>query len=430
VSASHCVAVGYARGSTIDGGVAVPITDGHLGKPIISTDPTSYYNAVSCVTATTCVVVGATEPAPRISPLAEAWVLRDGKMTTIPEPTSPNNVAGQFQGVDCPTATRCEVTGSVTEQSAKLGNVAIAEFATVSLRSPAKLAGTDNSALTYAGGVSCPSAATCLVGGATAGENGAVAKIVGGHISSVAQPSINGVEGIGCESATSCEGAEVQDLSTLGQFQGWLEHINGSLKGTPHMVSGAEQMYSVAPINRSYYLAVGYREPAAWTTVLVSASGQAQPEHALNYGGYLQSVACPVQTECIAVGFTSDANPSQPGGYGGVDGGVAIIHVRTPPAAPRLKAVSTAAQSIRVRVIPPSDTGGDPITGYRLAVGRCEGHGSSCDSHLLKTLSMSRHELTVTVSGLQPRMRYSFAVSARNAIGTGPASTAIYVHTN
>jgi hypothetical protein len=430
VSTAHCVAVGYAHGPTLEGGVAVSITDGHLGKPIISTDPTSYYNAVSCVSATTCVVVGATEPPPRINPLAETWLLRDGTITQIPEPTNPANVSGQFNGVDCPTRTRCEVAGSVTHETPTLGQQPIAEFATVSLEGPASITGVDNNALTYSGGVSCPTASICVVGGSSIGESGEVARIAGSHVVGVDQPSVNGVEDVGCESATSCEGAEVQALSTFGQFQGWLEHLNGSLKGTPHEEIGTAQMYAVSPINSSYYFAVGYREPGAWVTALVSSSGAAKPEHSLNYGGYLQSVTCPVQTECVAVGFTTDPDMTQPGGDGGVDGAVAIIHLHTAPAAPRLRVMSTAATSIRVRVIPPGNTGAESITGYRLAIGRCVGGGLRCRPHALKTLSLSPHERTVTVSRLQPRTRYSIAALAKNAIGAGPESVAVYVHTN
>jgi hypothetical protein len=424
-SATHCVAVGYAQGPSITGGVAVPITNGHLGTPIISADTNSIYAAVSCVSATTCLVVGWTAPSP-ITKTAAVWVLRGRTMTEIPEPATPVNLDSQFLGVDCATATRCEVAGDATVTASQ----AIAEFATVSLAGSGSMSAVDNNALAYVGGVSCPATSTCLVGGSSAGETGEVAKIVGGHISGVSQPSISGVEGIACESVGSCEGAEVQDLSTPGQFQGWLEHLNSSLKGTPHRETGTQQMYSVATINSSYYLAVGYGGAAGWTTALVSASGTAQPAHSLSYGGYLQSVSCPVPTECVAVGFSTDSDATQPGGFEGVDGGVALIHLRTAPAAPRIKVVSTHSTSIRLKLIAPADTGGASITGYRLMVDRCAKHGSACHPHRVKTMALSRHEGAVTVRGLRPKTRYEFAASATNTVGTGPWSADVFGRTH
>ena len=146
----------------------------------------------------------------------------------------------------------------------------------------------------------------CDIGGASAAGTGVELRLTESHPSKLApttieshgQPTVSGPQGIACESATSCEAAEVQDLAVFGQFQGWLEHLDRSLSGTPHKITTpttATQMYAVATVNRSYYFGVGYSAGVNWLTDLVSAAGKVGPDRTATPGGYLQGVSCPVR---------------------------------------------------------------------------------------------------------------------------------------
>ena len=58
-------------------------------------------------------------------------------------------------------------------------------------------------------------------------------------------------------------------------------------------------------------------------------------------------MTCPVQTECVAVGFTDDSAVSQPGGQDGVDGAIAIFQLKTPPSAPKVRVKSAITDDRR-----------------------------------------------------------------------------------
>jgi hypothetical protein len=62
---------------------------------------------------------------------------------------------------------------------------------------------------------------------------------------------------------------------------------------------------------------------------LVSSTGKPAAVVGLGFPGYLQGVACPSVSRCLAVGFTSDFNPNQPGGYNGNDGAIATFAIKS-----------------------------------------------------------------------------------------------------
>jgi hypothetical protein len=185
-------------------------------------------------------------------------------------------------------------------------------------------------------------------------------------------------------------------------------------------------MFGIAALNQSYYLAVGSSDGDDWLADLMSAAGKPGKPVIWSHGGYLQAISCPVQTECIAVGFTSDPSTNQPGGVSGVDGAIELFHLRTAPSAPGLKVAGKTGSSVRLRITAPSSNGGLAVTSYDLVVTRCKPHHSGCQREAVKTLKLSSRSRTVTVTHLAAKTTYYFEVRAVNAIGAGPYSAQVH----
>jgi fibronectin type III domain protein len=428
-SVKYCVAVGYGAGSSFAGGVAVPIQNGVPGKPILSKNSASVFHAVACVSATECIIAGSEPVSGQTAAQAVVWLLQGAKLSLLRQSTATHNLSADFTGATCRART-CEVVGNATYLTSAKAQAPIAVFGGIALRaSPAADAVdvVDNDALGYASSVSCPAGPVCYVGGATAAGAGAEAylSLSSGVIKGpFTQPGISGIDALTCPSFTSCGAAEVENL-TFPQTAGFVEKLNQRSSGTPAMVAGSQLMLGIAEVNQLYYLAVGAENGGSWLTDLVTAAGKPRPPAGPGNGGYLQAVSCPVQTDCIAVGFTSDPNPHQPGGQSGVDGAIVRFPLRTAPSAPRLKVTGTGHTSVKLRITPPGSDGGARITGYGLAVTRCQPHHRPCRQKAVKTLTVSARTRTVTVPGLASKTTYYFEVRATNAIGTGPYSAKV-----
>jgi hypothetical protein len=328
-----------------------------------------------------------------------------------------------FRGVACWSARACEVAGFATHSGEPT-----AVFARVSLTGSPSAKVTDDATLGYAAAVGCPSAAVCYVGGATAGQAGAVAKL---NVSRntltgpFVQSSVSGLQAIACPSVSSCGAAEVRN-SPLPQT-GWVEHLSQRGTGTPAAVTGADLMFGIAAVNSSYYLAVGSASNGAgWLTDLMTGAGKALSPGVLDHEGYLQAISCPEQTECVAAGFTPDAAKVQPGGLDGVDGAIAVFRLRTAPSAPGLSVKSRSRSSVTLSIRPPGSTGGRAVTSYQVAVSRCQPHRKTCQLEPVKTIRVRAARRTVTVPGLGRAIRYYFQARATNAIGTGPYSARVH----
>jgi len=433
VSATHCVAVGYSSDTSTEGahGVLVPITDGKPGKPLLLGGFESLFYGISCVSATDCVVAGAAQATVSSNLGADLWRWHSGKVVFINQlGSTPTLSTSRFYAIDCWSSTECLAVGY---GNAKITDAPTGVYGSVSLKGTPSDHVVQNNTSGYASSITCPTSELCYIGGASVAGVGEelevtqpdlVKHLTSGIEGSTQTGKVSGLQGIACMSVNSCEAAEVYDVPSMpGQFDGDLEHLNGKLSGTPHMIPDTSQFYAISPINHSYYLAVGELTGSSWITYLVSASGAAS-NHSTSEGGYLQGVSCPVQTECVAVGFAPDSNPTQPGGQGGVDGAIAVYHLTTPPSAPKVTVRSTTHHLAKVRITAPASDGGVAITSYLLAVSRCKPHHTKCTLEKVKTQPVKPSKLTVTVSGLMPHTTYYLSVTATNSIGTGPASSA------
>jgi fibronectin type III domain protein len=434
VSATHCVAVGFSSAASTEGieGVLVPITNGKLGKQLVSTDIASSFYGVSCVSATECVVAGESEATSTSNETASMWLWKHGKLAYIRQTTATKEISSQFRGVDCYTATACQASGLGEYFTKTHAEQPSAVFGQVSLKGSPTDYVVLNTVAGYGDGITCPTLRTCYMGGSTAAGGG---ELIRDYLSSkgydlhgVDQPTVSGLEDIACISVTSCEAAEVQELSFPNPDQGWVEHLRGFVAGTPQELVGSDTMFGIATVNSGYYISVGYSGGDTWLTDLISASGKTAPIVDGDQG-YLQGVTCPVQTECVAVGFTTDSAKKQPGGQKHVDGAIAIYHLKTAPAAPKVKVTSIAKTSAKVRMTAPSSDGDVTISSYDLAVSRCKPHHKTCTLEAVKSVKVHPSTLTVTVSGLKAHTTYYFAATATNSVGTGPASAEVHKKT-
>lgn len=425
-SPRYCVAVGGGDG-TFTGAVAVPIKNGKPGKAILWKTADSEFSAVACVSATECVIGGAEKPEGSSSEQAVAWLLRGTKLTLLPQTTATDNLMAGFRAADCYSAKACLLAGDATYLNASKAQLSAGVFGQVTLGSKPSIDVADNANLPFADAVSCPSAALCYLGGSN-GEAGAEGIFYprNGNISGpFAQSTVTDISGLACASRNAC-GASEQQSSSLGQGQGWVELLNDKSKGTPHEVSGSQYMWGIATVNQSYYLAVGSSIGDTWLTDLVTAAGKPLTIGSYKEGGYLQGVSCPVQTECVAVGFTTDPNPDQPGGLDGVDGAIAVFHLKTAPSAPRLKVTGTTGSSVTLRITPPSSDGGTKVTSYHLLVTRCKPHKKTCQQQTVTTTKVAGTAYTVTVRHLASHTTYYFKATAINTLGAGPYSARVH----
>jgi hypothetical protein len=185
-------------------------------------------------------------------------------------------------------------------------------------------------------------------------------------------------------------------------------------------------MLGIAALNPSYYLAVGSSNGDDWLGDLMSAAGKPRKPTIWGHEGYLQAISCPVQTECIAVGFTKDPSTHQPGGVSGVDGAIELFHLRTPPSAPGLRVTGRTGSSVKLRITSPASDGGTAVKSYGLLVTRCKPHHSRCEQETVKTLTLSAGTRNVTVTRLAAKTEYFFEARAVNAIGAGPYSARVH----
>jgi hypothetical protein len=425
-SVKYCLAVGYGDG-TFTGGVAIPIKNGVPGKAILSSNAASTFNAVACVSTSECIIAGGQPAEGQTTDQAVVWLLQGTKLTLLPQSTDTDNVTAQFLGATCVSRT-CELVGDATYLTNTKAEEPIGLFGELTLRGSPSVDVVDNDALGYASSVSCPPGPVCFVGGATVTGLGAEGYIsVSGRSRGdiegpFAQSSVSGIDGLACQSYIACGAAEVENLSTFGQYAGWVERLNQHSDGTPVPVPGAQLMFGVAVLNLSYYLAVGSSNGNEWLADLVTAAGKPVRATIAAHAGYLQAVSCPVQTECVAVGFTNDPSSKQPGGKSGVDGAIALYRIKTAPSAPGLKVTGRTSSSLTMRITPPGSDGGVAIKSYDLVVTRCEPHHSGCKQELVATLKLAASKHSISVRHLAASTTYYAEVRAVNAIGAGPYS--------
>lgn len=90
----------------------------------------------------------------------------------------------------------------------------------------------------------------------------------------------------------------------------------------------------------------------------------------------------------------------------------------TRPSVPRAVATSTAPTSATVTWQPPAQTGGTPVTGYRVSR-----DGADSNGYGAYTTTVAASSRSFTFSGLVPGSTYNLTVAAVNARGAGVAAS-------
>jgi hypothetical protein len=327
-SAAFCMAVGASLDASDSEGAPVAETfNGQtwsLRHPV-TVGSTTEFTGVSCLTATSCTVVGAsTAGGGHGTPLAEHW---DGKTWRV-EATKPPAGGGQLQSVSCPSASTCVATG-LAETGAG-GN----QIAGLAERWRSGGAGwTITTTPQPAGGsllsaVSCPSVSHCVaVGAAGYSQTTKLRDLVeiwdGTHWTSTGVPSPRGLAGlssVSCATTTSCVATGNVQTSSLAHPTATSLVDSGST-WTVHAVpqpAGSKApagLDGVACLSPTSCTAVGFATYGAqdiegavvehwnghtWGNRTVSASRTIVSSFA--------SVSCPSASVCYAAGATAGTN--------------------------------------------------------------------------------------------------------------------------
>ena len=117
-------------------------------------------------------------------------------------------------------------------------------------------------------------------------------------------------------------------------------------------------------------------------------------------------------------GYMFTVAATNPAGTGPASAASNSVTPAGPPAAPTIGTASAGNGSATVRWAAPGDTGGAPITSFRVQV------FAGAATTAVATVPAGAAARSVTVPGLTNGTRYAFRVSATNAAGTGPASAA------
>ncbi len=272
-SVTACVAVGTYTKSAAGG--AIPFADRWNGKkwlvsalPVPKGASDASINAVACVTATRCVLVGSYFAGSNSASLAEVWNGSAWKLTT------PGG--GALRGVTCTTATRCFAVGASGKGLPAIESWNGVKWTAAKAPYPAKAAG----GVLF--GVSCPAATACTaVGGyyPSTGQGGALAEKWNGKTWSVVLPP----------TPKFTTGVPLTDLWSVSCTSLKFCIATGSYGGG------------------GYELGTAFSElwnGAKWKIVPVPAA----PVTGNGYGSILTGVRCLSTKDCVAVGQYAQFN--------------------------------------------------------------------------------------------------------------------------
>ncbi|MDQ1434146.1 MAG: hypothetical protein QOF59_962 [Actinomycetota bacterium] len=269
---------------------------------------------IDCLSATSCVAVGAATVNGQDQTLVERW---NGTVWTIM--TSPNVVAGSnvFADVDCTSATNCFAVGATIIKGQQQTLIERGNGTTWTIASGA-VTGRLN-------GVSCASAADCMATGTGLGTTPSTALVEhwnGSSWTAVPGPSATQTDSVFIEAvAVSCTAANACTIVAHSEndflvITAFAAHWNGSTWASASLPSpGVPFPSDVSCLSASDCTAVGnyfdfpllrktlvdHWDGSAWSTV-------PSPSPAFGRDNSLDGVTCTGATECTAVGsWISDA---------------------------------------------------------------------------------------------------------------------------
>ena len=322
-SASACTAVGDADRA----GISLPLAERWNGTawsiqatPAPGGATATGLFAVSCPSASACIAVGdSTGSTGRTLPLAEAWNGSTWRLRRVPAPAGASSV---LQGVSCSAPDACTAAG-VFVNAASGVSATLAERwngTTWTIQATPNPAGASGSEL---GAVSCTSARACTAAGAAVTNNATRAPAplaerwngTAWTIQATPNPAGaagSGISGVSCPSASACSAAGGY-INAPGTPLPLAESWNGTgwrLQGLPEPFGAKiSSLNGVSCRPHSACTAVGNYNTARGTAILAEGRTgtrwriQPTPVPAVSNSSYLQAVACPAASVCIAVGY-------------------------------------------------------------------------------------------------------------------------------
>lgn len=341
VSSTQCVAVG--DGDLVEEGTLD--AESFLGEEwngtawtVVSSagpsDERSSLSAVSCVSASYCVAVGAVGPisGDQTQPLIELW--NGVSWSEMSAPTSAG-LSGSLQGIACTSTAVCVAVGRAERDNGYYGSswTALVERwngTDWTTEQTPRLPSRHNASLTA---VSCPAAGQCVaVGGVQLGSASANSKPLverwngrGWTLQTVPHPAAALLQGIACTSPANClaVGSDVNDQTATAPAVA--EHWNGRRWASAHFPTVRDvigDLTSVSCASPTACVAVGMRGPGVIPTrfkrepLAYEWNGGSwvtgQTTEAGGGSATLTGVSCAAAGDCTAVGQSSEGAATRP----------------------------------------------------------------------------------------------------------------------
>jgi hypothetical protein len=320
-AAGECVAVGFNQEAEKGRGAPLAaIWNGKTWKgatlPLPAGGTSGKLVAVSCPTKTKCVAVGAYSG----GLLAETWNGKAWTPTALPTDKGFNHEG--LAGVSCPTTTRCVAIGYdlyeyVADRPRDSSTNALAEIWNGSKWTIVRL----NSVLANLSSVSCPSANSCLAVGTWLGESAYATAAVswnGETWKVLPQTSGAAFTGVSCSSAAHCVvvGDTVDPQIPSASMAGLADLWNGRKWSALRLPwpKGSDSYLTGVSCTRAGNCATAGGEDLAPNAVPVTGKAAAATWNgktwtiaklpALHAGrsDVFNAVSCPSATQCVAVG--------------------------------------------------------------------------------------------------------------------------------
>ena len=323
VSESWCIAVGYAAGTAFQ-----PIAEIWNGtnwtmQSVPSPSPTlnSKFNGISCTSTTSCIAVGGAYSGGVWSTLVEKW---DGSSWSIE--TSANSAPTEsnvLNAVSCVSASFCVLVGHYVNSSYQT-LIEVWDGSAAVMQTSANTSPSEDNILN---GVSCLSATSCVAVGYH--SNGSVAQTLSeswngsvwsidlsASVPSSTQQILNGVS---CTSATSCfavglyfDGSVYLPLIEMWDGSSWsvqalpLVSANGGFTPAVSCVSATSCVVTGSTIDGGFVRStlVATWDGSAWS-VVTSPNGPGGGNNFVN------GVSCASAWSCVGVGSFYDGNNDQ-----------------------------------------------------------------------------------------------------------------------
>jgi len=250
------------------------------------------FNAVACLSATTCLAVAD-------DAIATVQV-STGATEVTARPTPPKNGIDALSSIACAGTTSCYAVGFAGSEVSSTGLI-------LHLSPAGAVLGRTKTAVRSDGPIACPTSTLCLVGADSSSATW-IQLLRSGHLGTKhARPAHTYVEAVSCFSAKACFALVGDSSSGVTNELFPLNPKTGSI-GRPARFKGFSGRGLICT-SASRCLVVGNTGSGSTFRPAVVVVTSGKPAHAVNYPGTgLNAIACATSKLCYAVGLaTSEA---------------------------------------------------------------------------------------------------------------------------